>query len=214
MDGKGAVIIKAHHSLADGLGFSFFFMAMSDNWDKNALPALKPMGCLKTTLVYTLLPFLVLKSGIQMALQFQDNNCIKKKVPMSGRKNGAYTEEIDLAKVKAVAKANGATVNDFMTALLSVTLYKYFEDHRHDKFEGIKTGPNGFEIPKRINIGMPFSLRQPVKDLKDLKLNNDFAALPLTIGVFEGFEEALASFKKKFKAMRTSLDPFGVLYVF
>lgn len=67
---------------------------------------------------------------------------------MSGRKNGAYTEDIDLPKVKALAKANGATVNDFMTALVSVTMYKYFDEHKNDKFDGIKTGPNGFEIPK------------------------------------------------------------------
>ena len=134
---------------------------------------------------------------------------------MSGRKNGAYTEDIDLPKVKALAKANGATVNDFMTAVLSNTLYKYYDQHKNEKFEGVKkAGPDGYEIPKRINIGMPYSLRQPVKELKDLKLNNDFAALPLKIGIYEKFGPALTAFRKQFKAMRTSLDPFGVLYVF
>jgi hypothetical protein len=63
MDGKGAVILKAHHSLADGLGFSFFFGAMSDVWDQNALPALKPIGILKSTLIYSLIPLLVIKSA-------------------------------------------------------------------------------------------------------------------------------------------------------
>lgn len=53
-----------------------------------------------------------------------------------------------------------------------------------------------------------------MKELKNLKINNDFAALPLKIGVYEEFEQALNAFKKQFKAMRTSLDPFGVLYVF
>jgi hypothetical protein len=115
---------------------------------------------------------------------------------MTGRKNGAYWEDIDLPLLKTVAKANGATVNDFMTAVLSVTMYKYCEDHRNEKFEGLKTGPNGFEIPKSINIGMPYSLRQPVKKLMDLKLNNDFACLPLRISLFERFEEALPCFVK------------------
>lgn len=65
-------------------------------------------------------------------------------------------------------------------------MYKYFDEHKNEKFEGVnKPGPNGYEIPKRINIGMPFSLRQPVKELKDLKFNNDFAALPLKIGIYE-----------------------------
>ena len=61
---------------------------------------------------------------------------------------------------------------------------------------------------------MPFSLRQPVEKLQDMKLNNDFAALPITIGIHEHFAEAVAEFKKKFKAMRSSLGPFGVLYTF
>ena len=67
-DGKGAVIIKAHHSLADGLGFASFFLALSDIWDKNAMPSMKPLGILKKILIYTLLPFLVMKSGIEMLL--------------------------------------------------------------------------------------------------------------------------------------------------
>jgi hypothetical protein len=191
-DGKGAVILKSHHCLADVLGFSFMFLALSDIWDKDALPALKPMGFLKTTIMYMLLPFLLLKSGLKILMQFKDSNCIKKPLEMTGRKHGAYTEDIDLLAVKALAKANGATINDFMTALLSNTLYKYFVDHKDDKFEGVKTGPNGFEIPKRINIGMPYSLRQPVKNLEDLKLNNDFAALPLYMSIIEEFEPALA----------------------
>jgi len=36
----------------------------------------------------------------------------------------------------------------------------------------------------------------------------------MKIGVHEKFEPALKAFKKQFRAMRTSLDPFGVLYVF
>lgn len=79
---------------------------------------------------------------------------------MTGRKNGAFTEDIDLAKIKALAKANGATVNDFMTAVLSNTMYKYFEQHRSEEFEGVnKKGPLGYSIPSQINIGMPYSLR-------------------------------------------------------
>ena len=61
---------------------------------------------------------------------------------------------------------------------------------------------------------MPFSLRQPVQKLEDMKLNNDFAALPISIGIHHHFSIAIEEFKKKFRKMRTSLDPFGVLYTF
>jgi hypothetical protein len=72
----------------------------------------------------------------------------------------------------------------------------------------------GFKVPKEINMGLAFSMRQPSKNLKDLKINNDVAPLCLYIRIFEKFDEALNHFKKNFKAMRTSLDPFGQLYAF
>jgi hypothetical protein len=37
--------------------------------------------------------------------------------------------------------------------------------------------------------------------------------LPVDIKVIEDFDEALAHFKKKFNKMKTSLDPFGVLFL-
>lgn len=61
---------------------------------------------------------------------------------------------------------------------------------------------------------MPYSLRQPFEKLQDIKMVNDFAALPVEIKIKQDFGEALEIFKKQFKAMRTSLDVFGVLQVF
>jgi hypothetical protein len=62
-DGKGAVIFKAHHTLADGIGFAFFSLAISEIWDKEALPAMRPLGFLKTALIYTLLPYFMIKTA-------------------------------------------------------------------------------------------------------------------------------------------------------
>ena len=46
-DKESAIIIKVHHCMADGLGFAAFMLAVSDNYDVNILPHLKPLSPLK-----------------------------------------------------------------------------------------------------------------------------------------------------------------------
>jgi len=61
---------------------------------------------------------------------------------------------------------------------------------------------------------MPFSLRQPREKLSDMRLNNDFVAIPVTIGVHEHFYDSMKEVKKQFIKLRTSLMPFGYLKTF
>ena len=125
-DGQGAVIIKAHHVFSDGLGFATFFLALSNVYDKNALPALKPLSFLKQALIYLLLPFLILRISLVILFTFKNNNIIKRRQQMTGKKNGAFCQDYDLDAIKAYCKGHSCTINDFMTANLSVTLYQYF----------------------------------------------------------------------------------------
>lgn len=100
------IIIKSHHVLFDGLGCSTLFLALSDIFDPEALPGMKPLSVLKKIMIYTLLPFLVLRSSLQMAFTFKDHNVIKKKTKNSGIKSGAYVENLDILEVKQICKKN------------------------------------------------------------------------------------------------------------
>lgn len=51
---------------------------------------------------------------------------------MTGRKNGAFTRELDINKIKSFSKENNCTVNDTISALLSSSLYRYFQKHQND----------------------------------------------------------------------------------
>ena len=92
-----------------------------------------------------------------------------------------------------------------MMALLSNTLFEYFDNHKSE---------DGGRIPSTINIGMPFSLRQPSKNLQDVKLVNDFITIPVTIPIKKELDEVLPKIKKQFSALKVSMDPFGFLYSF
>ena len=38
---KSVLVLKAHHSLADGIGFAHFFLALSDDYNSKNINALK-----------------------------------------------------------------------------------------------------------------------------------------------------------------------------
>lgn len=71
---------------------------------------------------------------------------------MTGKKHGAFTTDLDVVAMKTFCKANSCTVNDYTTALISNTLYEYFDKNR--VVDGVE-----YPIPDFISIGMPFSLR-------------------------------------------------------
>jgi hypothetical protein len=85
----GAILFKCHHSFGDGLGIAQFFLAMSDIYDSNALPTLKPLSLIKKIMIYILSPFLVMKSLLSGLLRTKDKSCIHNNRPMTGRKKGA-----------------------------------------------------------------------------------------------------------------------------
>ena len=123
-------------------------------------------------------------------------NSINNDKPTSGKKNGAFTSEMDLAKIKKLCKQLGCTHNDMMTTLLSNTLFEHF------KING--------ENYKAVDVGVPFSMRAPSDKLKDIRLDNDMVGLSVRVELFEHFDEGLKHFKKFFNSLKKSLDPFGV----
>ena len=48
---------------------------------------------------------------------------------MTGKKNGAFTRDLDIIKIKNFSKANDCTVNDTISAILSCALFEYFKKH-------------------------------------------------------------------------------------
>ena len=71
-----------------------------------------------------------MKSGLRIIMTWRNFNSIKKLYPMTGKKHGAFTTDLDVVAMKTFCKANSCTVNDYTTALISNTLYEYFDKNR------------------------------------------------------------------------------------
>ena len=71
---------------------------------------------------------------------------------------------------------------------------------------------NVVRCPDSIHIAVPFSFRQPQPTVAEVKMNNDFGSLLLSMKLFDSFNDALPYYKELFGALKSSLNPFGVLY--
>lgn len=149
-DGKGCVILKSHHCMSDGLGFSTMFLCLSGDFDPNSLPGVKPLGLVKDIIITLLYPFLAARAGFEILTTFRKPNSINSDQKMTGKKRGAFTEDLNLDDMKTFCKSKEVTINDYLCALLSNSLYEYFENHKNEKFGG---------IPKNVSLCMPYSLR-------------------------------------------------------
>ena len=150
---------------------------------------------------------MVLKQNIKIILTKRNHNAIKKNYLMTGKKNGAHTMDLDIVAMKVYCKKRGCTINDYTTALISNTLYEYMEINKI--VDGIE-----YAIPNEISTVIPISLRQPFKKIEDVKMCNDFVAMPVQIVIRKELEESLPLIKSLFDSMRGSLDVYGMLQVF
>ena len=55
---------------------------------------------------------------------------------MTNRKNGAYSMDIKIGEIKAIAKLKGCSLNDYIISVYSNTLYQYF-DSKKDDWDGL-----------------------------------------------------------------------------
>jgi hypothetical protein len=96
-------------------------------FDPTELPTLPPLGICKRILLWVLSPFLILQATYDI-LSAQKHYCaVKKDVPMTNKKNGAYTQDLNLAEMKAMCKLKNCTLNDYIMSVYSNSLYEFFD---------------------------------------------------------------------------------------
>lgn len=127
------------------------------------------------------------------------------KGPLSGRKQVAWAEPLDLAEVKACARALGGTINDVLLCATTGALQRHFAANREP-------------VPEcGIRVAVPFNLRpldQPIDTL-----GNEFGLVLVTLPVevqdpimcFHQVQENMNRLKRSYQAQVTYslLDLFG-----
>ena len=125
--------------------------------------------------------------------------------PLCGRKRVAWAEPLELAEVKACARALGGTMNDVLMCTATGALHRHFK-------------ANGEAIPDcGLRVAVPFNLRplrQPIEDLGN-KFGLVLVSLPVEVQdpymCFRQVQENMNRLKRSYQAQVTYslLDIFG-----
>jgi NRPS condensation-like uncharacterized protein len=87
---------------------------------------------------------------VLICLRVEDNALtLPRNLALTGEKHGFISEDWDLKEIKSAAKKSGSSFNDFMIAMISVTLYRFFE----------KRG----KTEDQVRISIPVSFRKNAK---------------------------------------------------
>jgi len=110
------------------------------------------MGLIQEIIILLSMTVIILKVNFILLYYPFARNPISSCKPIEGKKKGAFTMNMDIKDIKVASKKLGITVNDFTTAILSNTIYEYFQRH-------ISEAPENPEL-ENIRVLMPFSLRK------------------------------------------------------
>jgi hypothetical protein len=57
-------------------------------------------------------------------------NAVRKKMPMTNKKNGAYSMDFNLNMIMDIKKHKDCSLNDYIVSCYSNTLYQYFDSKK------------------------------------------------------------------------------------
>jgi WS/DGAT/MGAT family acyltransferase len=200
-DGASAFIVRVHHSMADGIAILPIIFSLMDEvrpdqrLDTN--PARPLLSRVRTAVTMPIIGPLVL---LERVFWRRDRHALHGPVP-SGKKRVAWTRPFPLATVKRVKNRFGATVNDVLMATVSGAIGRYVE------------GRTGVRLP-HVRVSMPVNMRGP---REPVRMENRFAAVPLTLPSPRDLRERLAATKSQMDALKRGLTPlaiYGVVHLF
>jgi NRPS condensation-like uncharacterized protein len=137
---------------------------------------------------------------IKFLLTPQERNCIHNGKKLTGKKNAAVSKNISVEQVKTICKKMGVTINDVIMTLTCMTLKEYMISKGDTK-------------TKKVNLCIPFSLREELKRTEDFEIENDFSLLSITLDLENEFSEGLKQVKRRMDAVKKSIEPFGMYYL-
>ena len=190
-----AVVFRMHHSMADGVSLSGF---LAHQLPDNAAPQTEPrkFSSFGRTLMSIKAIFVTGRCLVKLLFSWSDRSLLHGRA-LSGIKRVAWSESLDLKRVKEIKNATGTTVNDVLMACLAGALRKYQQDR-------------GVERPEDALASVPVDVRP---SNKTLAFENNFAVvfLKLPVGV-NGPVQQLMEMKSRMDEMKTSGEPLGMAW--
>jgi len=134
-EGKSVLVMKIHHSYADGISSLSYFMNLTD-CSEFEMVKLKKIGKLEWVVAVTLGFFKIVITYYYFLTWKKDLNCFHTG-KITGKKRLYSVEACALDEYKKAAKTHDVTINDSLTAILSMSLHKYCKEKYNENIESI-----------------------------------------------------------------------------
>lgn len=161
-----AVLCRIHHAVADGFALLAVLLSLCDEKPSRRAPA-RTGGWTAGSLLREA------GSLTRMATLAHDPHT-RLKLPLGGEKRVAWSAPVPLDRVKAIARAHSATVNDVLVAALTGALRGALAEH-------------GEEV-EQVRAMVPVNLRREKVDTRALGNQFGLIILGLPVGVAEPVE--------------------------
>mmetsp|Transcript_31169 Transcript_31169/g.47685 ORF Transcript_31169/g.47685 Transcript_31169/m.47685 type:complete len:200 (+) Transcript_31169:695-1294(+) len=170
---------------------------------------MKPSLLFNKGLSACLAGFLLSLEVLRSIMRFPDPNPMKQGAFVGGKRNVAVLEDLNLEHIRQVAHVRQNRAFDVMLALVSTSLFDYFQ---HQKF--LKRFENKpYRFPDSMLISIPFSFREGVVDMERVNLSNRIIGVPLDLPILEHFDQALDRIGDLTKGVKESFVPYSWLFL-
>lgn len=121
-----------HHSIADGIGFVMLAANLQDNPKLEELPRLTVrIPPLKKIFMWLCLPITLNMAAFNVLVSLKKPNCVfktnEKAAAATPLKQGCFCPDVSLELLKKKSKENNASINDFVMAILSLSVSQYVQ---------------------------------------------------------------------------------------
>ncbi len=199
-----ALVVRIHHSMGDGFALLDLLVSLADDeaGDHGAAPRAPdpehaPHGLLDTVRTAT---DLMSSLGHLLVIPFDPPTCFRGE--LDGERRIAWSPAIPLERVKAIARAHGATINDILMTCLAGAYRRYMIDRG--------------TLPAPFRAIVPVNLRPPSEPI-DHEHGNWFGLVFLDLPVdLESAEARLAALKRSMdtiKQTKEAVVALGILAV-
>lgn len=168
---RSVMVWKCHHAFCDGVSVTSMTLAHSEEYDRSYFVRAVDTTFIQRLMLRAMVPFQIPKLVIQSFLSSPDRNSLMlNKQRMSGNINISSSPSIDFEALKTTSKKMNVTVNDIILCALTTALHGYFKEKN--------------EVVESVKVLIPANIRfYFYPTAKDVKLENKFTAIPLTIPI-------------------------------
>jgi diacylglycerol O-acyltransferase len=206
-NGNSTVVARLHHCIADGIALASVLLSLTDTADDIAIADMAAVdtgagtGRLRRVWWGVRLGIGVVATGCRILVLPRDART-RLHGGLGTRKGAAWTQPMELERLKGISRALGVTVNDVLLAVTAGALRRHLMAHG--------------EPARDVRIFMPVNLRppeQPVSASLGNRFGLVFLSLPISVADPERRVRAVRERTRRLKAGRQAAATFALLRV-